>query len=154
MGRSLGRGKVLHQTQIRLADHADLTVRPRQAGRPLNRVVAVSALMDKRIKLALRTKTTPGVLDHHDIAARREIVLLGQRHIDALVIRRADHQNGKPSVRIRPVHIRVERYSVTRLHGDICVCNNAIAGLAGLWARHGSLLCVWWTSIRPVSVPC
>src|SRR5262245_61824719 len=62
-GVRLDGGGPLDPTAITAADHADLPVRPALLGDPINRVVAVLALVSERDPLAVALITAPRVLN-------------------------------------------------------------------------------------------
>lgn len=56
------------------------------------------------------------VLHYHDVAARREVVFLRERHPGALVIGRAHQQHREVARCVGTIHVGAERYAVARAH--------------------------------------
>src|SRR3954469_19619025 len=79
----------LHNAEIRAADHPDFTVRPGLRGDPVERVIAVEALLRKRAEYAVRAVAAADVLDHDGVAAIDES-LVPRRKLETFSIRRAN----------------------------------------------------------------
>src|SRR5262245_10964922 len=71
----------LHDPPIGATDHADLAVAPGLGGDPVERIVAIGALLMEWIELAFRRVAPADVLHHHDVSAIDESLVAGRdRH--------------------------------------------------------------------------
>src|SRR5262249_16987500 len=85
----------LCRAHVGSAHHSNSAVRIWQCGSPLNRIVAISLLVPKRIPLALRGVSAANVLNDYDIAATDNLCRGCDRPINALVIGRTHENDGK-----------------------------------------------------------
>ena len=128
--RTLTRGQPLHGAAVRPAHHADLAVRPGLFRDPLDRVVAVLALIHARLEMAFRIEAPACILKHHRIPPRAEE--LGSLHHAGrdVVIGRARQDDRVGFRRRRQVDVGRQFHPVAHRHGRVphkanVVCQNA-----------------------------
>ena len=83
----------LHDSEIRAADHPDLSIRPGVPRDPVQRVVAVGTLLRERLVQALGVVAPPHILQHHRVAALDERQV-GGGQVSAFTVRRANQDGG------------------------------------------------------------
>ena len=77
-----------------------------------------------------------GVLYHHDIATRWEVVLFGQRHLGALVVRRTRQEDGKAPRRVGTIDVGSQTHAIARAHRLVLFDYDLVSGLTYLAVGH------------------
>ena len=122
-GRRLDRGQPLGRAHVRVPGHEDVARAPVEAGDVLDRVVAVGALLEVRVELALRLAAPAHVLRHDGEPARggdarlREDVDL----LDLLGVRRSHHDRRDRIATGRAPHVRVCERAVAKRDRDVAL---------------------------------
>src|SRR6202035_1092631 len=127
--RTHGRRGLLHRGQIRKAGGADLSIGPGLLRDPLDRVVAIFALVNAMVKMSRRLVASAHVLNHNDITAASEVLRIEKENSQTrvFVVASANQDDRKLARNYLAslgwmIHIRDEIRSIA--HGDLDIALN------------------------------
>ena len=119
--RAFARQGVLRCPQVALPGGRHLPGGPRLSGRPFHRVVAVQRLLEQRVVIPLRVKTSAHVLAQQHVAVARKEPdgMVGVVQVAVLAVRSAIDQHREPAGRVGPHHVGGQARAVPHWHHHV-----------------------------------